>query len=256
MRSLLKFALGLIEKASFIEKIEMEPRGYSILFNKPNKNSDMLKGLLNDMLGVWKLRDLEYISDESGRLYFEVSAEVLADYRKENEVKRDGNKITKNPDGTIDIELTPWEFSCMPKQMEPLISVMPHVVNLQCYSWTTLIGLFLTEPDFVENELPHSVRYSGRWIIRGCSPFGQDHYFEFHDVKGGDIAQIYAQDSYGAYELLEWLEEHFAGRKLVEYTRKFKLPYNEIGTFGVNDKGEKWHSWHKAPPWLKELGWE
>lgn len=252
MRSLLKFARNLIEKTDFIEKIETEPRGYSILFDNPDKNYSILKGVLNDMLKVWKLRKLENISDESGRLYFEISAEVLAGYKK-NKTK-DRNKITKNPDGTIDIELGPWEFSCMPKQMEPLIYVMPYAVNVQEYSWTTLIGLFLTEPDFAENELSHSDRISGRWIIRGQSPFGEDYYFEFHDMKGGDIAQIYAQENYGVYEMLEWLEEYFADRKLAEYTRRFKLPDGEAASFGIDNKGERWHSWDKIPPWLKQLG--
>jgi hypothetical protein len=253
MRTLLKFASGLIENTDFIEKIEIEPRGYSILFNDPTKNLNTLKGVLNTMLSVWTMQDFQRISEESGRLYFKVSSNVLADYKKGTEANQN-NKITENPDGTIDVELTPWEFSCMPKQMESLISVMPYAENLQIYSWTTLIGLFLAEPDFAENELLHSDKISGRWIIKGCSPFGQDHYFEFHDIKGGDIAHIYAQDGYGIYDLFEWVKEHFADRKAVEYIRRFKLPDGETGSFGINDKGEKWHSWDKIPPWLKELG--
>lgn len=253
MRSLLKFASGLIENTDFIEKIEIEPRGYSILFNNPTKNLSVLKETLNTMLGVWKLREFQPESEESGRLYFEVSSEVLADYKKDIEVDWD-SKVTKNPDGTVDIELMPWEFSCMPNQMEPLMPVMPHIESYQEYSWTTLIGLFLTEPGFAENELSHSDRISGRWIIKGRSPFGQDHYFEFHDIKGGDIAHIYAQDGYGLYGLFEWLKEHFADREMAEYVRRFKLPDGETGSFGIDNKGKRWHSWDKIPPWLKELG--
>ena len=87
MRSLLKFASGLIENTDFIEKIEIEPCGYSILFNNPTKNLSVLKETLNTMLGVWKLRDFQLELEESGRLYFEVSSEVLADYKKDIEVK-------------------------------------------------------------------------------------------------------------------------------------------------------------------------
>jgi len=254
MKSLLNFARNLIEKASYIELIETEPNGYSILFKDPDEHSDDLKGILNDMLGVWKQRGLT-LSDEEGRLYFDVDHKAFAKYQEDT--KKDLNdKITKNSDGTITVDLDPWEFSCMPKQMEPLMPIMQHLTNVQNQSWTTLIGLFLTEPDFVKNELSHSDRVSARWIIRGRSPMGEDHYYEVHDVKGGDTGQLYAVDGYGVNALFEWFDEHFKDVKPVAYARSFVISDGETGTFGINAKGEKWHSWNKIPTWLREIGWE
>jgi hypothetical protein len=173
---------------------------------------------------------------------------------EEKDIVQKGDGITVYKDGVIDIDIHPWEFSCITKEegnLKPVVQQFLTVV--QTYDWTELVGRFLADDEFKDNELPHGSSISGRWRVRGKSPFGTIYEYEIRDTVGGDVPQIYGDANYGIGELLEWLEKRFKEVKPIEYTKTFKLPSGKKATFGINAAGERWQSWNRAP-WLEELG--
>ena len=248
-----------------------------------------IKPILDELLSEWKWIKNEFdVSDKVWRMYFKVDESLLDNYKSyvfttpksedniivvdpdvddaiedEDDVKDEddlANKIVEQKenvtvfaDGSIEVELKPWEFECVPKQIANLMPMMKYIGMIQTYDWVRMVGLFLGDDDFKENELIYPDGQSGRWLVKGTDQFGSDHYFEIHDTKGGDVPQVYGKSKFGIDELLLWIIEKFKDCSPVEYTKKIKLPGGEDGEFGIDDQGNPWHTWNRCP-WLKEMG--
>jgi len=175
------------------------------------------------------------------------------DDRKGVAIVEKTDKVTVYADGVVEIDIDPWKFEVVPKALVNMIPFMNFVTIIQEYDWARLVGLFLGDDDFKDNEAYYPNKWSGRWIIKGISPVEEEYYYEIHDAAGGDTPQIYAQTTYGINELFGWLLEKFKDKTPIEYTRSLILQNKKKAEFGIDKDGKPWHSWNRCG-WLSELG--
>lgn len=281
------FRLGQQNKLVIIEIGENTDGKYFVeLGNREPESIEKLNEVLKELSEEIEIISKQFSMDGTWIINFELDSSILKNYQsKETNYKKDSSSIivvqedekeeeevnsqdddrkgvkiieqkdgvTVYADGVIEIDIHPWQFNVVPKALANMIGFMPFVSIIQAYDWTNMVGLFLGDEEFKENEAGHSDRISGRWVIKGISPVGEIYYYEIHDAEGGDVPHIYAKSTYGVEEMYNWLIEKFKDKSPIEYTRKFILPNKKKAEFGIDKNGHAWQSWNRCG-WLTELG--
>ena len=251
-----------------------------------SKVQDVLKELIDsvDLLephfsmdGTWLIDfnvDEEFFKNYEGKEWANVTDEIKTKIEKELQkadeipdeedeeddrkgveiVKKEGN-VTVYADGVVEIDVDPWEFAVVPREKTIPIPFMKFQCIIQEYDWATLVGLFLGDDDFKDNEAYHSRGQSARWIIKGISPIKEEYFYEIHDAEAGDTPQIHSNTSFGIYEMMEWFKEKFKDKTPIEYTKDVILPSGKKAQFGIDKDGNSWYTWSRCG-WLSELGLE
>jgi len=186
----------------------------------------------------------------------DVTALDLLDENKEKTVtKVEGpqDNIIHFDDGSIQVDLDAWTFVCIKRPIGNLLRPMGNVGMLMTFDWTELVGQFLADEEFKDDELLVTGSQTGRWAIRGVSPFGKETLYIIHDENGGDLPMVQSEGSYGVMELGEWFKDRFEDKTPEVYERKVKLSDGTIERYGVDDEGKPYNTWHRCG-WLKELG--
>lgn len=163
------------------------------------------------------------------------------------------NNIIHFDDGTIQIDLGAWAFEIIERQVGNLMKPMEKVGMILTFDWTELVGHFMSDDEFEENELIHTGSQTGRWAIKGVSPFGKEVFFIIHDENAGDIPIVQSSSTYGLLELGEWFQERFKDHQPCVYEREVKLSDGSVEKYGIDDTGKPYNTWNRCG-WLKELG--
>lgn len=262
-----------------LQIIELGEENGKFYISLPNDNVDpeSFKAVLNELIkDKWTIQDPEI--DQAINLYkfyFVLNDDALDNYsyqptdlsidvksldileenkdKKVTKVEGPKDNIIHFDDGSIQVDLDAWTFNCIEKQVANLLRPMGNHGFLQAFDWATLVGHFLADEDFRNNELMRTGSQTGRWAIRGISPFGKEVLFILYDENGGDIPMVQAKSTYGVIELSEWFLKKYKDHLPAPYERKVKLCDGSIEKYGIDATGEAYTSWHRCG-WLKELG--
>jgi len=187
---------------------------------------------------------------------FDVKELDILEENKDKKVKRvEGPKdnIIYFDDDSVQIDLDAWEFTCIDKKVANMLRPMANIGFLQSYDWTTLVGHFLADDEYKPNELITTGSQTGRWAVKGISPFGKEYLYILHDDNAGDLPLVQSKSDYGLHEMSEWYFKKYKDHTLEIYEREVELSDGTIEKYGVDVNGEAYATWNRCG-WLKELG--
>lgn len=248
--------LEINDKATDVNKLQLDV----VLADERERNQ--LISLLEEMFSSNNFNVLD--SDYIDVIKIDIMIDNITESEDTKAISLDEDKVIKvsgpkdnireYESGAIEVDQI-WTFNCLSQKEAEKVQIRGtfEIGIIQQFDWTRLVGYFLSDPEFAGNEIFAPDGCSGRWVIKGITPFGSERFFIINDLNGDVIVHVSSSSKDGLYELGDWLLEKFEKSILIKYERKFKFKDGSTGTFGIDATGEPYESWSGAG-WLKSWG--